>query len=86
MSFEGGTYTIVVDKHRNIISVTHNGKPMAKEGEQGIPVPGREGGEEHNIPIPIDLPAAPGFSGCICLAQNYDLPGGIDLWRMSKVF
>jgi hypothetical protein len=85
MSFEGGTYTIIVDKNKEITSITFNGKPMIQEGEGNVPEVERLGGGQSDIPAP--LPNYPeGVSGCICLADFFDDPGGCDCWRWSRVF
>jgi hypothetical protein len=85
MSFEGGTYTIVIDKNKEITSITFNGKPMIQEGEGNVPEVERLGGGQSDIPAP--LPNYPeGVSGCICLAELIPESEGICFWRNGKLF
>ena len=84
MSFKGGTFTVVVNKKNEIISVTYDGKPMEEEGGGNIPIVGRDA---RGVPIDIDPP--PGYSGCICLGQPLSSPetqGATCIWKWGKLF
>ena len=82
MSYEGGTYTIVVDKDRNIVSVTLNGKPMV-EKEQDLlatrPTP-------TDPPARFDPAAYDVTPPCICLGEYREEIGWPDVWNWSKIF
>ena len=84
MSFKGGTFTIVVNKKYEIISVTCDGKPMVEEGDGNIPIVGRDARG-----VPADIKPPQGYSGCICLGQPLEDPstqGSTCVWKWGKLF
>ena len=83
MSYKGGTYTIVVDKDRNIVSVTLNGKPMVEKEQDLL----------STRPTPTDPPgrfdpAAYNVTpNCICLGEAMpEDPGATCVWKWGKLF
>ena len=83
MSFEGGTYTIVVDKDRNIVSVTLNGKPMVDKDAQIRAVEEQATGP----PAPFDPIGIDNSSRCICLGEiTPPPPEGACVWKWGKLF
>lgn len=84
MSDKGETYTIVVDKNKDIISVTYNGgPPMTKEGEGNPPI---ELVDRDARGVPVDIDPPQGYSGCICLGVPEKKHGGTCVWKWGKLF
>jgi len=85
MSDKGATYTIVVNKKKEIVSVTYNGgPPMTQEGEGNpppVPVVERDA---RGVPVDIDPPQ--GYSGCICLGEPIKDHRGTCVWKWGKLF
>ena len=75
MSFEGGTYTIVLDKDRNIVSVTLNGKPMVDKDAQIRAMPGQ--GPATDPPADFNPTNCDDSSRCICLGEITPPPGAL---------
>jgi hypothetical protein len=83
MSFEGGTYTIVVDKYRNIASVTLNGKPLVDKDQDLQDIRPYQ----TDAPAPFNSAAYNVSPPCICLGEYIDdIPGGAHVWKWSKIF
>jgi hypothetical protein len=83
MSFEGGTYTIVVDKDRNIVSVTLNGKPLVDKDAQ---IRAAEQATT-DAPAPFNPTEYDASSRCICLGEiTPPPPDAACVWKWGKLF